>query len=383
MRRGEAFIVGIGATEFSTCSQRSELQLTLEATRAALADANLSVDAIDALVTYQNDSSDPLRLAYALGLDEVRFFAQTSYGGGGACATLQQAALAVQSGSAEAVVVYRGLNGRSKTRYGQPTTDSPAAYFPYSAPQGLLVPGHRFALAVHRYMHEYGLRNEDFAPISVAARGYAATNPSACFYQRPITIEDHQSSAWVAEPVLRVLDCCLETDGAVACIVTGGELARSLADRPVRILASSCGLVGEPEIASDFYRPVIGRLPESAIVAKNLWKQSGLSPDEIDVAILYDHFSPYVILQLEAFSFCKPGEGAHFVADGQISREGSLPVNPNGGQLGEGYVHGLNGVCEAVRQIRGGAANQIPDVEHVLVTGGPGLPSSGVILSAD
>jgi len=382
MRRSrDAFIVGIGSTAFSTNSNRSELQLTLEATRAALVDANLVADAIDGLVTYQSDSTEPVRLAYALGLDRVRFFAQTSYGGGGACATFQQAALAVQSGAADVVVVYRGLNGRSKTRYGQPT-ETPTAYFPYSASQGLVIPAHRFALAVHRYMHEHGIDNEDFAPVSVTARSYAATNPLAFFYERPITIEDHQSSDWVVEPVLRVLDCCLETDGAVACIVTGGEIARRSAKRPARITASAIGMVGEPEVVSDFYRPTIGRLPESAIVAESLWKQSGLRPTDIDAAILYDHFSPYVILQLEAFSFCKPGEGARFVADGQISLKGSLPVNPNGGQLGEGYVHGLNGVCEAIRQIRGDAANQVSDVEHVLVTGGPGLPTSGVILSA-
>ncbi len=379
---GSAYIAGVGSTEFSARSGRSELQLTLEATRAALEDAGLQADAIDGLVTYQSDANDPLHVAHALGLERVRFFAQTPYGGGGACATLQQAALAVGAGMAEAVLVYRGLNGRSKTRYGQPT-ETPAQYFPYTVAQGLIIPAHRFALAVHRYMHDHGVRNEDFAPISVSARAYAATNPRAFFHERPITIEEHQSSPWVVEPVLRVLDCCLETDGAIACIVTGRERARRADRTAVRIRASAVGLAGEPETVGDFYRTAIGRIPESAIVAEGLWKQSGLGPGDIDVAILYDHFSPYVILQLEAFGFCKPGGGARFVADGEIGPGGSLPVNPNGGQLGEGYVHGLNGVYEAVQQIRGAAANPVADVENVLVTGGPGLPTSGVILSAD
>jgi len=377
----DAFIVGIGSTEFSTRSERSELELTLDATVQALGDAALEAAEIDGLVSYQADSSDPIRLAHALGSDRIRFFAQTPYGGGGACAIFQQAAMAVVTGAADIVVVYRGLNGRSQTRYGQPT-DSPAAYFPYSASHGLLIPGHRFAMAVHRYMFEHGLTNEDFAPVSVSARAYAATNPVAYFHGKPVTRDDHQRSAWVAEPVLRVLDCCLETDGAVACIVASDEVARRRRGTAVRIAASAMGLVGEPEMVGDFYRPQIGRIPESVIVAEALWKQSGLSAADVDLAILYDHFSPYVILQLEAFSFCKPGEGARFVAEGQTAIDGSLPVNPNGGQLGEGYVHGLNGVCEAVRQLRGSAANQVGAVEHVLVTGGPGLPTSGMILSA-
>ena len=380
--RNDAAIAGIGSTDYTAKSGCSELELTLQATRAALCDAELDIDAIDGLVTYESDANDPLRVAYALGLERVRFFTQTSYGGGGACATLQQAALAIGAGLAETVLVYRGLNGRSNVRYGQPT-ESPAMYFPYTTAQGLVIPAHRFALSVHRYMYENGLSNEDFAPVSVTARAWAATNPRAYFHGRPITIEDHQSSPWVAEPVLRVLDCCLETDGAIACVVTSRERARRAGRNLARIAASAVGLSGEPETVGDFYRSQIGRIPESALVAKALWQQSRLAPRDIDTAILYDHFSPYVILQLEAFSFCKPGEGANFVAEGHIAAGGSLPVNPNGGQLGEGYVHGLNGVYEAVQQIRGTAANPVHGVEHVLVTGGPGLPTSGVILSAD
>ncbi len=131
---------------------------------------------------------------------------------------------------------------------------------------------------------------------------------------------------------------------------------------------------------TSYYRDEIGGLAEMGLVGSQLWEMSGLTPDDIQTAVFYDHFTPFVLTQLEELGFCKRGEARHFIADGNIELGGRLPINTNGGQLGEAYIHGINGIAEAVRQIRGTAVNQVDDVEHVLVTAGTGVPTSGLIL---
>lgn len=380
MQEGAAAVVGIGMTELSRESGRSELALTVEAIGAALADASIAPEDVDGFVTSTEDSSDPVQVAHALGCRQMRFYSRAPFGGGGACATVEHADLALRGGAADVVVVYRGLNGRSGQRYGQGQAESAATYFPMTAPHGLIVPGHRMALPLHRYMWEHGLSNTDFAPISIAMRKFAATNPAAIFYNRPISFEEHEDSAWVAEPVLKVLDCCLETDGAAACVLTRRS---ATSERAVSIRASASGAVSAGELVADYYGSRMSDLPDSRIVAESLWSRSGLSPADIDVAILYDHFGPFVMLQLEAYGFCERGKGAAYIRDQGIGIEASLPVNPHGGLLGEGYVHGMNGICEAVRQLRGTAANQCRGASHALVTAGPGVgATSGLILEA-
>lgn len=375
-----AAIVGIGMTELSKASGRSDLALTVEAIRSALADASIDPEDVDGFVTFTEDSSDPLQVAHALGCRRVRFYSRTPFGGGGACATVEHADLALRGGAAEVVVVYRGLNGRSGNRYGQGQAESAEDYFPLTAAHGLIVPGHRLALPLSRYMWENGLTNADFAPVSFAMRHYASTNPAAIFYERPITLEEHEASPWVAEPVLRVLDCCLETDGAAACVMTRRSAG---SEGAVLVRAAASGAMGTGEMVGEYYGSQVGDLADSRIVAESLWARSGLSPQEIDVAILYDHFGPFVILQLEAYGFCERGKGAAYVRDHGMGIDAAMPINPHGGQLGEGYVHGVNGICEAVRQLRGAAANQCGDPEYALVTAGPGVgATSGLILEA-
>jgi len=231
-----------------------------------------------------------------------------------------------------------------------------------------------------RYMHAHGATGEDLGRVSVAARRHAARNPLARFYERPITLEDHQRSRWICKP-LRLLDCCMESDGAVAVVVASSEQARDLRQRPALIRAAAQGAARGQQMATSFYREDITRLPEMELLARELYAGSGLGPREVQTAVLYDHFTPYVLMQLEAFGFCGGGEAPGFVRDGGIELGGRLPVNTHGGQLGEAYIHGMNGLAEAVRQIRGSSSNPVPDVEHVLVTGGPGIPSSAAILA--
>lgn len=385
---GQAAVAGIGATEFSADSGRSELRLIVEAVQAALADAGLDRSEVDGLCTFTMDTNPEVYVGQALGLGDLTFFSRVPYGGGGACATIQQAAMAVATGVAEVVVCYRGFNERSGLRFGSGAlSDASAATtentrYSWLAPYGLKSPASWIAMFAQRYLYRYGASTESFGQVAVAARQHAATNPAARFYQRPITLADHQASRWIAEP-LRLLDCCLESDGAQAIIVTTAERARGLAHQPALIAASAQGSAPQQHPVVSYYRDDMTTLPEMRVVADQLWRTSGLRPADIDVAILYDHFTPFVLMQLEELGFCGRGEAPGFVADGHIALGGSLPVNTHGGLLGEAYVHGMNGIAEAVRQIRGQAVNQVSNVAHVLVTAATGPPTSGLIMSRE
>ncbi|MFB6709721.1 lipid-transfer protein [Streptomyces sp. NPDC056333] len=377
---GRAAIVGIGATEFSKDSGRSELKLAVEAVRAALDDAGLTPADVDGLVTFTMDTSPEITVAQAVGMGELSFFSRIHYGGGAACATVQQAALAVASGVADVVVCYRAFNERSGRRFGsgvqhrEPTAEGTA--LGWNLPFGLLTPASWVAMAAQRYLHTYNLTPEAFGHVAVTDRRHAARNPAAYFYGKPITLADHAASRWIVEP-LRLLDCCQETDGGQAIVVTGAERARDLPRPPAVIVAAAQGAGRAQEQMTSFYRDGLTGLPEMDVVARQLWRTSGLAPADIDVGILYDHFTPFVLMQLEEFGFCGPGEAAGFVADD------ALPLNTHGGQLGEAYLHGMNGIAEAVRQIRGTSVNQIPGAARTLVTAGTGVPTSGLILGTD
>ncbi|MEU1801777.1 lipid-transfer protein [Streptomyces sp. NPDC019937] len=375
-----AAVVGIGATEFSKDSGRSELKLATEAVRAALDDAGIAPAEVDGLVTFTMDTSPEITVAQACGMGELTFFSRVHYGGGAACATVQQAALAVATGVAEVVVCYRAFNERSGRRFGsgvqhrEPSAEGAA--LGWSLPFGLLTPASWVAMAAQRYLHTYGLTPEAFGQVAVVDRRHAATNPAAYFHGKPITLADHAASRWIVEP-LRLLDCCQETDGGQAIVVTSVERARDLPRPPVVITAAAQGSGRAQEQMTSFYRDDLSGLPEMGVVARQLWSGSGMAPADIDVAILYDHFTPFVLMQLEEFGFCERGEAAGYVA------EGALPLNTHGGQLGEAYLHGMNGIAEAVRQIRGTSVNQVPHAARALVTAGTGVPTSGLLLGAD
>ena len=377
---GRAAIAGIGATEFSKDSGRSELRLAAEAVRAALDDAGLTPADVDGMVTFTMDTSPEITVAQACGIGELSFFSRVHYGGGAACATVQQAAMAIAAGVAEVVVCYRAFNERSGRRFGSGVQHREASAegvaLGWSLPFGLLTPASWVAMAAQRYLHTYGLTPEAFGHVAVTDRRYAATNPAAWFHGRPITLADHAASRWIAEP-LRLLDCCQETDGGQAIVVTALARARALAQRPAVIAAAAQGAGRAQEQMTSFYRDDLTGLPEMSVVARRLWHTSGLTAEDVDVAILYDHFTPFVLMQLEEFGFCGKGEAAEFV------REDRVPLNTHGGQLGEAYLHGMNGIAEAVRQVRGTAVNQVPQTGRVLVTAGTGVPTSGLVLTAD
>lgn len=377
---GRAAIAGIGATEFSKDSGRSELKLAVEAVHAALDDAGLTPADVDGMVTFTMDTSPEITVAQAAGIGDLSFFSRIHYGGGAACATVQQAALAVATGVAEVVVCYRAFNERSGRRFGsgvqQREPSAEGAALGWSLPWGLLTPASWVAMTAQRYLHAYNLTPEAFGHVAVTDRRHAANNPAAYFYGKPITLADHAASRWIVEP-LRLLDCCQETDGGQAIVVTTAERARDLRQKPAVITAAAQGAGRRQEAMSSFYRDGLTGLPEMDVVARQLWRTSGLRSSDIDVGILYDHFTPFVLMQLEEFGFCAPGEAADFVA------ADALPLNTHGGQLGEAYLHGMNGIAEAVRQLRGTSVNQVSGASHALVTAGTGVPTSGLILGAD
>jgi acetyl-CoA acetyltransferase len=385
---GRAAIAGIGATEFSKESGRSELQLAAEACIAAIKDAGLTPSDVDGLVTFTQDANSEIAVARELGIPELNFFSRVDYGGGAACGTVAHAAMAVASGQAETVVCYRAFNERSGHRFGQATpatqrgATSTGLEFSWHLPYGFATPAAWVAMQARRYMHEYGATSEDFGRAAVAMRRHAATNPKAWFHDRPITLEEHQASRWVVEP-LHLFDCCQESDGGVAIVVTGVDRARDLAHPPAIIRAAAQGAGPNQMMMFGYYETDLAALPAMGVVGRSLWSRSGLGPADVQTAILYDHFTPFVLIQLEELGFCGRGEAKYLIADGGIELGGELPVNPNGGQLGEAYIHGMNGIAEAVRQVRGTSVNQVPEVENVLVTAGTGVPTSGLILGRD
>ena len=384
----EAAIAGIGATEFSKASGRSELQLAAECAKAACDDAGVNPQDIDGMITFTIDNSDEITLARCLGVKDLAYTTRIPGGGAAAAATIFQAMALVNAGVCKNVLIWRAMNERSQYRFGQPSTDF-AGYtnghgtgtLLWNIPFGAMTPASWGALQAQRYMWKYGLTNADLAHVCVQQRKYAATNPNAWFYQKPITIEDHQASKWIVEPVLRLLDCCQESDGGVAILVTSLDRARDLKQKPVRILGACQSIPYNVEVIANFHHADMTEMPEAKGVAKRLWEMTDLKPSDMQAAMLYDAFSPHVLLQLEGFGFCKPGEAAAFVKSGGMAIDGALPVNTHGGLAGEAYIHGMNSMAEAVRQVRGTSVNQVAkkSVEHVLVSSG----MAGAVLSKD
>jgi acetyl-CoA acetyltransferase len=254
--------------------------------------------------------------------------------------------------------------------------------YAWTSPFGLLTPASWVAMFATRIMHEHGVTSEDFGRVAVADRRHAATNPAAHFFGKPITLEEHQASPFIVEP-LHLLDCCQETDGGQAILVTSLDRARDLRQHPVVIEAAAQGMADEQQMMRSYFRESLTGLPEMATCARQIFETSGLTPDDVRTAVFYDHFTPFVLPQLEEFGFCERGEARHFIADGNIELGGRLPINTHGGQIGEAYLHGMNGIAEGVRQVRGTSVNQVAGAEHVLVTGGTGVPTSALMLGRD
>jgi acetyl-CoA acetyltransferase len=378
--RDRTAIVGVGYTEFSKNSGVSTLTLALRAISSALADAGLTPRDVDGVACHRvGDSVQAAVVAHALGVQDCRYFLDQFGGGSASHTVVGSAALAIAGGVADTVVCWRAINARSEFRMGGTGRPPPDVIeFQYQTPYGYATPPQQFAAVARAYIDRYAVPREHLGQVAIAQREYAQRNPRAMM-RAPLTMGDYLASRWIVEP-LCLFDCCLETDAAVAVVVTSAERARDLPHVPVTI---SGAVWGSGHTLFSNHR---GDFTVTAGVdnAPRLYSMAGVGPDDIDVACFYDAFTPLVLLQLEDFGFCKKGEAGCFVAAGETRLGGALPVNPHGGHLSEGYVHGLNHVAEAVQQLRHASGDrQVPGAELALSTGQQGWvagTSSAIVL---
>ena len=377
--KDKAAIVGIGETEFSRDSGRSELQLACEAIKNACDDAGVSIQDIDGIFRYEMDSNTETMLVSALGIKNLRHWECISFGGGAANAVVGHAALALAAGQCTLAVCFRAANLRSGLRLGQSRApERPVDQRAFSAPFGALAPAHHYGMLARRHMYMYGTTSRHFGWVAVTLRHHASRNPRA-IRREPIDIEDHQNSRIIADP-LRLLDFCQENDGAAAIVMTSTDRAKNLQQPPVLVEAAIQG--SGPMNEGVVYRPDLNHT-EAVNTAKDIWALSGSAPEEIDALMVYDHFTPFVIMALEDYGFVRPGEGKDFVEDGRnIHFDGVLPVNTHGGNHSEAYVHGLTHVQEAARLIRGTSTSQPPkkQINRVLSCSATAQLSAAAIL---
>lgn len=381
-------IAGVGETRYTRwggITDKSQFELACEAVLNALADAGLSAKDVDGFTSYSNDANEANLMQVALGIPLMRYTGMVwGGGGGGSCGAVSLGVSAIRSGQARVVVAYRGLAQGQTRRFGK--ANAARVHNNFTMPFGLLAPPQMLAMMVRRHMHLYGTKSEHLAEIALSTRLNANRNPRAVMHARSLSEDDYFASRMIADP-LRLYDCCLESDGACAVVLTAGDHARDLRKRPVTVLAAGqssgpgwgSGPLGSQNMPNDSYATT-----NSVALAAELYGQAGVGPADIDVAQIYDHFSGMVIMGLEDYGFCGRGEGGDFVADGNIRwNGGSLPINTAGGNLSEAYIHGFNHIAEGVRQLRGESTSQVPDAELCLVTGGLGVaPTTGLILGA-
>ncbi|MET0273749.1 MAG: lipid-transfer protein [Phenylobacterium sp.] len=386
MKANTPCIVGIGQTAYSRWNQPmdgSDLQLACQAILASADDAGLPARDIDGVTSFGGDVNDPPMIQATLGLHELRISAMVwPGGGGGSCGSVDLAAMAVASGQASYVVAMRGLAQGQVGRFGRYSPKWRHGSFTH--PFGLFAPPQLLAMQVRRHMHEYGTTQAQMGAFALACRAHAQRNPAAVMYGRPLDMETYLASRIISDP-LRLYDCCLETNGACAVLVTTWERARDLAAAPVPILSSVHGSTGAWASGPlGAYNMPLERFATVGAdhLARDLYGRAGVSPGDIDVAQIYDNFTGVAMMAMEDFGLCARGESGPFAASGALNwPDGALPVNTHGGNLSEAYIHGLNHVVEGVRQMRGQSTCQVENAQVCLVTGGPGpAPTSGLIL---
>lgn len=394
--RNAASIVGVGESEYWKVGRatRSEFELACIAVTRAVEDAGLLMSDVDGLCTYSSERSTPVALAPALGMSDLSFVNLYPGGGSAAAGVVHNAALAVAAGVASTVVCYRSLCqgqnlrfGRARAGHGQNAqamSDSIGGPQAFTAPFGLFSPAQMYALDARRHMHEFGTTSAQFGAVAVASYANAQRNPRAVMYGRPLTLEQHQASRMIADPY-RLYDCCQESDGACAVVVTSSERAGGLRHPRVRITAAAQGMVSGDGIERQSRPASLWTSAGMTSIARQLYREAGLGPEDIDVVQVYENFTGQVVMALEDFGFCARGEGGPFVASGAIAwPDGDLPINTSGGNLAEAYLHGLSLVIEGVRQLRGTSTSPVDGAGHCLVIGGPSAPpSSALVLSRD
>jgi acetyl-CoA acetyltransferase len=365
--RERAAITGIGETAYTRGSGKSVLSLHLEAALKAIADAGLSPRDIDGVIPYASTGIVAEDFMTNFGLEDLRYSATTPMGGASCVAALQTATMAVATGIANHVLCVVGRNGYSGARVGSRVAQMPQfkTIAEYEMPIGAIAPAQLYAPMARRHMELYGTTSEQFAHVAMTVRRHAMLNDNALM-RTPMTLKDHQNSRLIADP-LRLFDCCLESDGGTAVVVSSAERARDMPQPPVYIMGVAEGHPDSPSTITQ--RTDMTRLG-TAKAAPKAFAMAGVTPRDIDVAEIYDCFTYIVLCQLEDLGFCDKGEGGAFVQDGRIALDGALPINTHGGLLSQAHIVGMNHVAELVKQLRGKAGRaQVADAEIGLVTG--------------
>jgi acetyl-CoA acetyltransferase len=378
---GETAIAGVGYTKFSKKSGTSVMSLAIEACRGALADCGLEPRDVDGIVSYSlyNDSVAGQAVANGLGIPKLSYALDLNLGGQAPCFSVANAAMAVASGVANNVLVFRALNGRSAVRIGSTRYPSPSAQFRY--PIGFTAYPQYVGMWVQRYLVETGHSPADLADVVLTQRRYAAMNERA-MVTAPLDREQYLASPFLVDP-FRFVDCTVEADGACAVLVTSKDRAQGMRWRPAVIEGAAWSTGPRPgtDIADILAWPDYSRNCTAAL-ADDLWASSGFRPSDMDFAELYDCFSGVVYMALEGLGLVERGAAPEFVRAGETWLDGSLPVNTHGGLLCEGYLHGMNTLAEAVLQIQGRAGErQAPRHDTCVVTSGALMDGSALVLS--
>lgn len=393
MIRREAAIVGIGQTAYARALDSTAWELAITAIEAACADAGVDIADVDGMCRFSApfETVSEAMLVRSLGIGELKFFAQAPHGGEALGGVVAHAAAAVSAGLASVVVVYRALSQSTGGRFGRADRGGSAApagdivvpeqdNLSFAWPYGLMSPGQLFALWARRYAATHGLTDEDLTrtlgTIAITQRRYANSNPDAMMRDRKLDWETYRNARVISEP-LRLFDLCLENDGACAFVITSAERARGLRDDPVYVLAATQTLAPYRE-PMGIYVPgdLLELFPPAA--AGRLFDQAGVSRADVDVAEFYDATSYMPLRSLESYGFAPDGHGWRYVLEQGTGPDSPLPVNTHGGHLSEAYLHGMNGIVEAVRQLRGTACNQVAGAEVALV----GAPAGSAAILA-
>ena len=383
--RGKAAVVGVGETTYykRAGSPDSEFVLAIKAILAAAKDAGIDARDIDGFASYSNDRNDPSRIAAALGIRELKF-SNMQWGGGGGhgSGAVASAASAVATGVADCVVVFRALAQGQFARFGQgPKMSAISGDMAYSIPYGVLSPAQMFAMRCTRHLHETGVSRDTYKAVSLAAYHHAQNNPRAVMYGRPLTPEAYDNARWIVEPY-QLYDCCMENDGAAALIIMSADRAKDMKNKPAYVLGAASG--SEFRNGAPCHNAPLYATSSFTGIAPRLYEMAGVKAKDVDVLQSYENFTGGVVMSIIEHGFCSHEEANEFLTyKNLIAEGGKLPLNTSGGNLAECYMHGLELITEAVRQIRGDSPNQIKGAKVSMITSGPMVtPASSAIFGS-
>lgn len=371
---GRIAAVGTGLRQYTRgTSPLPERGVLIGAILDACADAGFDPSEIDGFASYGDDHNEPVRLMPDLGMKELRWCSSVFGGGGGGIAgAIGQAAGAILTGQATAVVVYRALVQGNSGRLSEAVMAHHLNSHMVGA--GLVSPAQMCAVRANRMFEHYGVPKQTAEDVVRACYYHGARNPHAVTYGSEFSHEAYENSRYIAEP-FHLLDCSRENDGAGAILLVSSERARHLTKKPVYVLGVAQGAAkgwGDLlENDDDDQYATVG----FKSVAHHLWRQTGLKPSDIDVAQIYENFSAQAVASIVDHGFCSWEEAGDFIRfENLIAPTGKLPINTSGGNIGQGFIHGIGMMVECVHQLRGESANPVPDAETCLLAGGPGAP---------